>query len=772
LQHGKQPPRQTIFRLKAETSGPNCIAVFKDLAGSLYRRYLMRVRGSKPSALALAAVLIPLVNAPVFAKAAPQNIGMEELLAMDLEQLIEVQISISTGSPKPLRLAPSTATVVTAQDIERMGATTLNEALEAVPGLHVGEFRGANSVIYSIRGIHSSLNPQTLLLIDGIPITRAQNGARPLGFVLPASMIERIEAVRGPGSALHGADAFSGTINVITKNSSKTTGTETGGRYGSFNSSEVWGLHSGSYGDWKASAGISYMKSDGDDERIVERDLQTNLDAALNEPRGLPPASLTPGPVRSAYRNLHMQMGFTHKHWSLNLLGIKRNRQEGVGQTPVLDTYGEGKSKLFLADLTHKTDELFPDWEFTTKLSYFYDKEDDTARMFPPGALIPVGEDGNVFTAPTAALVQFTDGLFGRPIVTDHQPALSFSGVYDGFSNHRLRLGAGIKYFEMKTDNYKNFGPGVLDTSEFDPPPAVNTVDGKMTHLSSDSPYIFMNNHYRTAWHSLFQDEWAFAKGWEFTAGARYDHYSDFGGTFNPRLALVWEPRSDLRTKLLYGRAFRPPSFAEQHQKNNPSALGNPDLKPETINTYEWVVDCRPTKRIHTSMSLFYYKIQDLIDRVPDDGASTITAQNARDQNGRGLEFEAQWQIGKAFRLAGNMAYQYAKDEETNNPVPDAPKLQFYVNPQWELSPEWSLDGQYFWVGRRPRADGDGRDEINVYRLTNLTLHGKNIAKYFGVTLAVRNLLDRDVREPAEAKLPYDLPMEGRSFWGETTINF
>jgi len=732
----------------------------------------MKVRGQKISALALAAVFIPLANAPAVAKDAPKDIGMEELLAMDLEQLIEVEISISTGSPMPLKLAPSAATVITSEDIARMGSTTLDEVLETVPGLHVGQFSRANVDIYSIRGIHSSLNPQTLLLINGIPITRAQSGTQPYGLIMPASMIERVEVIRGPGSALHGADAFSGTINVITKNSSGATGSETGGRYGSFNSSEVWGLHNGAYGDWKVSAGFSFMKSDGDDERIVERDLQTRLDAEINEPLGYEPASLAPGAIRSSYRNKHIQMGFSYKNSSINLLGIKQRQYNGVGLTPVLDTDGDGERKFFLFDLIHDTDDLLTDWEFKVRLSYLYVKGDSTARMFPPGAIIPVGEDGNVFTTPTAGLVQFTDGVFGRPIITDHQPAMTFSGVYDGFSNHKLRLGSGIKYFEMKTDNYKNFGPGVLDTSELDPPPAVNTVDGKMTHLSSDSPYIFMNNHYRAAWHFLLQDEWAFAKTWELTAGARYDHYSDFGGTFNPRLALVWEPRSELRTKLLYGRAFRPPSFAELYQKNNPSALGNPDLGPETINTVEWVFDYLPTRRIHAVLSLFYYQIEDLIDHVPDEGASTITAQNARDQNGRGLEFEAQWQIGKSFRLAGNMAYQYAKDEETNNPVPDAPKLQFYLNPQWQISPEWSLDGQYFWVGRRPRADGDGRDEINVYRLTNLTLHGKKIAKYFGVTLAARNLFDRDVREPTEAALPYDLPMEGRSFWAEATINF
>jgi iron complex outermembrane receptor protein len=53
------------------------------------------------------------------------------------------------------------------------------------------------------------------------------------------------------------------------------------------------------------------------------------------------------------------------------------------------------------------------------------------------------------------------------------------------------------------------------------------------------------------------------ANNWSLTAGAGYNHYSDFGNTFNLRAALVWEARYDLTAKLMYGSAFRAPSFQE-----------------------------------------------------------------------------------------------------------------------------------------------------------------------------------------------------------------
>ena len=144
----------------------------------------------------------------------------------------------ATGSQKPVHLAPSVASVITSQDIKDIGATTLDEVLKTVPGLHI-EPSGTIflSSIWSIRGIHTAQNPHTLMLINSVPLTINYGGSRPTMYQMPVAMISRVEVIRGPGSALHGADAFSGTINVITKDNHEIDGTKVGGRYGSFDSS-------------------------------------------------------------------------------------------------------------------------------------------------------------------------------------------------------------------------------------------------------------------------------------------------------------------------------------------------------------------------------------------------------------------------------------------------------------------------------------------------------------------------------------------------------
>ncbi len=135
-------------------------------------------------------------------------------------------ISIATGRQQPLSRAPAVATVITAEEIEAMGATNLDEVLESVAGLHVSLSSTRFSPIYSIRGIRTATNPEVLMLINGVPITQLNLGGRGEQNSLPVNSIERVEVIRGPGSAVYGADAFAGVINVITKTAADIHGTE------------------------------------------------------------------------------------------------------------------------------------------------------------------------------------------------------------------------------------------------------------------------------------------------------------------------------------------------------------------------------------------------------------------------------------------------------------------------------------------------------------------------------------------------------------------
>ena len=126
-------------------------------------------------------------------------------------------VSIATGAVQPIAKAPAVASVITAQQIRDIGAKSIDQILETVPGLHISRSPLYNSM-YIFRGINADFNPQVLMLINGIPLTNLFQGDRNLVWTgMPVEAVERIEVIRGPGSALYGADAFAGVINIVTK---------------------------------------------------------------------------------------------------------------------------------------------------------------------------------------------------------------------------------------------------------------------------------------------------------------------------------------------------------------------------------------------------------------------------------------------------------------------------------------------------------------------------------------------------------------------------
>ena len=114
--------------------------------------------------------------------------------------------------PRSAVLAP--ITVVTRQDIDRWQSTSVNDVLRRLPGVDIAQYggMGQNSSI-SIRGTNAS---HVLVLIDGVRLNLAGvSGAADLSQ-FPVSLVQRIEYIRGPRSAVYGSDAIGGVVNIIT----------------------------------------------------------------------------------------------------------------------------------------------------------------------------------------------------------------------------------------------------------------------------------------------------------------------------------------------------------------------------------------------------------------------------------------------------------------------------------------------------------------------------------------------------------------------------
>ncbi|WP_052700792.1 TonB-dependent receptor plug domain-containing protein [Methylocucumis oryzae] len=378
--------------------------------------------------------------------------------------------------------------------------------------------------------------------------------------------------------------------------------------------------------------------------------------------------------------------------------------------------------------------------------------------------MLRIGADGNIKSPlSTNPLVSFPDGVKANVGRVERVPSIELGLLYKAFDQHLLKFSSSFRYEEITTSERKNFGTGVIDGSE-------GVVNGDVTDVTN-TQYVYLPYSSRTIWSLVAQDEWNIAKGWQLTTGVRYDDYSDFGGTVNPRVALVWDISSSLTSKLLYGRAFRAPSFSEQFNQNNPSLLGNKNLSPETINTVEWVMDYRPMPSLRTAINVYYYEINNLISAVADSNGITSTFQNNGSQRGHGTEFEWDWQLNDGWSLRGNYAWQDAVNSDTDISINGVPEHHVFVASTWRFLPQWQIQPQLNWVGGRNRAANDLRP-LPDYTTVDLTLRGKKLFNHLNLSASLRNAFNVRGLEPAATRYPENLLLTGRSFYFEASVDF
>ena len=148
-----------------------------------------------------------------------------DLADLSIDQLLNMEIT--TASKKEQKLSETSAAVfvLTHDDILRSGATTLPELLLNVPGVEGGMINSHSAAI-GIRGLSGQWSNKLVVLIDGRSVyTRTFSGVYWDSYNIPLEDIERIEVIRGANTALWGANAVNGVINIITRNSGATQGT-------------------------------------------------------------------------------------------------------------------------------------------------------------------------------------------------------------------------------------------------------------------------------------------------------------------------------------------------------------------------------------------------------------------------------------------------------------------------------------------------------------------------------------------------------------------
>lgn len=660
-------------------------------------------------------------------------------------------ISIAAGIAQPLSKAPAVASVITAKTIIQIGATDIDDILETVPGLHVSKNTGYTP-IYSFRGVHTAANPQVLMLINGIPLTNLFHGDRNLAWGgMSVEAISRIEIIRGPGSAIYGADAFAGVINIITKAPSEVNGTSAGLRYGTSNSKDFWLQTGGSIGELGYMAIVEGRKTEGSSEKI-SADGQTLLDLLSNTS-----ASLAPDSINLEGEAIDTRIELSYKKFTFHAGSQLRNSLGlGAGIAQALDSNGQVASKRYNADVNYDNINFTKNTGIKATVSYLQTTQevDEDFILFPPGSTL---SPFNPFP--------FPDGVIGNPEVYERHYRANISGTFRGIERHELMAGVGYYFGEIyKIKEEKNFG--------IDPTTGLPLFPGSPLVSVTNTPYAFLDENERENSHIFVQDIWHLADDWELTTGLRFDHYSDFGDTTNPRIALVWSARHNLTVKALYGEAFRAPSFAEAGEQANPAFLGNSKLEPETLKSYELAFNYKPTYDLTLDLNLFQYYWKDIIQFVPDPSGTTRTAQNAGEQEGHGIELEASWQVNDYLSVLSNYSWQKSEDQLNDADAANAPEQQFYIRANTSLPGGWNFSLQANRVMDRNRAFDDSRQNIDDYTLVDFTLRKSFLSDQLELSLISKNIFNDDAREPSPNGQPVpaitnDLPLDRRRIYGE-----
>ena len=622
--------------------------------------------------------------------------------------------------------APSNVVVITGDMIRRRGYLTLTELLQDVPYFDFTTFHdgGEYPTNFLLRGLTDVGQTKVLTMEDGIVQNDVNFGwARNMAYNTTFADVERVEIVLGPGSALYGANAYAGLINVITKQGQDLYPTkEATGWY--FDGGGLYGqdgrrVESGVLAETSAAP---YTKEDrtahtyaGDGLAAYrfENGLTVQLAGRWFHADG-DGGDRRPDPGNYYHDNFEPKRVFTSEY------GIVENDQ-ALGRTKRLrDGFNTEKDSLFFRGKMsyEKFTFGFNYWDRKEGLGsyvpgheYFANDPEKNYTVHHRGYSAHTAYDFNLTRHASlrtrlyyrASLVLPETGFIysyrfqsvDRPVrggntlapVPDKCKCYSAQGQVVGLeeqldlqlsSTNTLVVGA---QWERVQRQFLGISLGERQDPESNIVPFSFSDTGPFNQTTKSEVFYTSNG-------ALFlQDEQRFFKEYSVTGGVRYDVLSDVdgadhlrvdgrlvsAGVLNLRMGLVGNPKPPVgrafNFKLLYGEAFKSPTLFELFDEFR----GNPNLRPQRIQTYEATTAFTPLKALTLNAGYFISMLQDVIEIRPNDGSIPIGSASQKETFSQNVEATHMYganagvrvQIGRAVYVHGDYTYTADRDRKT-----------------------------------------------------------------------------------------------------------
>jgi outer membrane receptor protein involved in Fe transport len=610
----------------------------------------------------------------------------DDLTALPLDQLLTVEIVTASKFPQKVSEAPSSVSVVTADDIKAFGYRTLADILRGMRGVYVSYDRNYSYVGTRGAGQPGDYNSRLLVLVDGQRLNDSIFGQGSVGteFPIDIELIERVEYVPGPGSAVYGSNAFFGVINIITKKARAFKGASVGAEVASYHTrkgSLIVGKRFENGGEGMLS--VSDSVSGGTDRYFPEYD-----DAASNH-------GVAIGLDTDRYKRLFAKYAFG----DLTLTAFLGDRKKGVPTA----SFGQ---------------------QFNDPRSATQDRYVGASAVFQHALSSTLELDASLYFSRYRYIGDYAYSLDAAGLNRD----VGNSDVVTGdlrFLNRaysQQKLIYGIEVADATQRRQENFN-----------------VDPHLSILDTENP-----THGFAAY---LHDEIEISSKLILNVGLRHDYGKETGNTNSPRLGLIYKASPDITAKLLYGTAFRAANALENYYVTDAGHYKTgPGLKPEHIKTYELVTEYFPRQDFRATASLFTYRMDNLISLASDPSDELLYYTNVNKASARGLELEAEFLGADGSRLKGSASLQFTKDGATGTRLTNSPtqlaKLN-YSRPFMRQGARLGLEAQY--TGKRTTVvDG----QVGGFSVVNLTLSQFMLTPDLELSASLYNLLNKNFSDP------------------------
>ena len=644
--------------------------------------------------------------------------------------LEEVMVTTATKTEKNIEGVSASIIVITEEEIQKTGASTLDKILEKVPSINAqyGRFphpSASSKASISLRGMGAN---GTLILVDGKRLSGETESPYEMTRIT-ASMIERIEIVKGSMSTLYGSDAIGGVINIITKKVDKNVST--------------LDLKYGSNGDGDAVNKNVNFTNRGSVDKLRYK-INTSID------------DTTPYKINKSYTQQAINPSSGADLNGNSLDNISGNYDVTYKDEATVKTIGTRLEYDFSDNFTAGLD-----------LSYF--TEDREGQYL-----------GNA-SATSGGLITNT------PVNSeDKNRRIDISSDFKYLINDDLSMNTKVYRSYYKKRNYTD--PLTFDgatNTKFSANVTIDTLESDLTYILNDSNIITTGLEYRKEtrdsgainpdasssefitkvvnYKSLFiQDEIEISDTLNAIVGTRYDNISNADNKITLQAGLVKEIAEDTSIRANYAQGYRTPDIAELYvvsmyykgAKRYGSEVINTiktesyDLKPEQSQTFELSLSNK-YENLSSVFTIFNNKVKDKIDLVSynDSSSSTkyYTSENIDQVDIKGAEVSFDYDLNKDIDLGLNATYLKTEDESTGKELTYTPDISASFSVNYKITNDLNTNLMLRYIGEQ-YSNSTNTEQTNDYTLVDLGAQyqiNKNIEYYLGVD----NIFNKEVDE-------------------------